>query len=494
MKNKRLWLILIAVSVSFWTAALPALGAPAFPPSSYPVYQGMDVSAWQDTIVWSKVPSSGVQIVYIRATEGSSYVDPKLDDNYKGAKAAGLSIGFYHFLTAKTVPEAQTQAAFFASTLYDRGMTANCRLAMDFGGGGDLDGGKFNEVASAFLSRLKELTGDTPVIYTDAAGAKYRYDKALNVYPIWVANYGVTEPEANGKWASWAGFQYTDRGRIGGVTGNVDLDSFTHEIFAGTDLTPTPTTTPTPTPTPTFTPSPTPTPAVTVRPAASVTQYYQVQAGDTLLSIAARYNVAPQAIAQINSVIPAAGPVAGQIIRIQTSEKAKTGDFASLYLPVSDTSFDYAAKHFYVSEKDLLRANQQPFGGAVKAGQALKIPPVTGRAVISAPDTLIENTYMASPGDTYAGIAATFGLTESELLRINGLKASDTLWPGQLLHLRSFGAPGDSGRFYGAYSVRRGDSLSRIARQFSVTEAALFNANDLRDKSVLVIGQVLVIP
>ena len=101
---------------------------------------------------------------------------------------------------------------------------------------------------------------------------------------------------------------------------------------------------------------------------------------------------------------------------------------------------------------------------------------------------------MASQGDTYASIAATFGLTESELLQINGLKASDTLWPGQLLHLRSFGVPSDSDSFYGAYSVRRGDSLSRIARQFSVTETALFNANDLRDKSILVIGQVLVIP
>lgn len=474
MKKTRVFTCLFLV-LFLGGLAFSALSADTFPPSSYPLYHGIDVSAWQDTITWSSVPSSGVQIAYIRATEGDSYIDPKLTENYAGAKSAGLKIGFYHFLTAQTVEQAQAQAVFFASTLYDKHLTADCRLVMDFGGGGSLSLEQFNAVASAFLKHLEALTGGVPMIYTDASRARDRYSSALTVYPIWVADYGVTLPEANGKWASWAGFQYTDRGRVDGISGNVDLDSFTKEIFIGeTPVTPTPTLTP--------------------KPATSVSQFYQVQTGDTLLNIAARYHVTPQAIVTINDTIPDSGPVAGQILKIQTFETPKTGAFASLYLPVSNTTFAFTARHFSVSESDLLAANQQPFGSAVKAGQAVKIPSVTDRAVISAPDTLLENTYMAKSGDTYASIAEAFSISEAELLSYNTLSSSDTLWPGQLLHLRPFGVSGTKESFYGAYSVRRGDSLSRIARQFSVTVDALFNANNMINKSDLSIGQVLIIP
>ncbi len=61
-------------------------------------YKGVDVSHWSGNIDYKSVSDSGIDIVYIKASEGKSYVDPMLNTNYKNAKAQGLLIGFYHFL------------------------------------------------------------------------------------------------------------------------------------------------------------------------------------------------------------------------------------------------------------------------------------------------------------------------------------------------------------------------------------------------------------
>ena len=65
-------------------------------------YQGIDVSDWQGYIDYNQVKQDGIDIVYIKASQGSNFKDPYFDINYENAKANGLSVGFYHFLTATT--------------------------------------------------------------------------------------------------------------------------------------------------------------------------------------------------------------------------------------------------------------------------------------------------------------------------------------------------------------------------------------------------------
>ena len=60
----------------------------------------------------------GIQIVYIKVTQGNNIIDPY------------LKIGFYHFLTATSIIEAEEQASFFASAISN--LEPDCRLAMDF--------------------------------------------------------------------------------------------------------------------------------------------------------------------------------------------------------------------------------------------------------------------------------------------------------------------------------------------------------------------------
>ena len=85
----------------------------AFSPSSSNIYQGIDVSRWQGNINFSLVKYSRINIVYIKSSEGQSYIDPYFEKNYSEAKANGLKVGFYHYVTARSVRNSQRTSNIF---------------------------------------------------------------------------------------------------------------------------------------------------------------------------------------------------------------------------------------------------------------------------------------------------------------------------------------------------------------------------------------------
>lgn len=240
MQSGKKRLLVLAAAIVF----LCAQGALAeFEPAAVPVRAGVDVSQWQEEIDFARLKEAGVWGVYIRSTLGTDYRDPFFERNAEGARGAELEYGFYHFLTATSVEEAEAQAAFFAREIERYRFTL--RPAMDFGvGEGVLSDDEFNRVAAAFLARVERLTGVRPVIYSDAYGARTRYFRSLTRYPLWVADYAET-PEPNGKWDAWAGWQYADDGRVCGIDGNVDVDWFTDALRVDA---PEPSPSPSPTP------------------------------------------------------------------------------------------------------------------------------------------------------------------------------------------------------------------------------------------------------
>lgn len=102
----------------------------AITPSSEPRYQGVDVSDWQGYIDYRQVRESGIEVVYIKSSQGKNIKDPYFDINYENAKANGLKVGFYHFLTATNTGEAEQEARFFASVI--AGKQPDCKLVMDY--------------------------------------------------------------------------------------------------------------------------------------------------------------------------------------------------------------------------------------------------------------------------------------------------------------------------------------------------------------------------
>ena len=114
----------------------------ALSPSSEPTYAGIDVSGYQGNINYSEVKQAGIEIVYMKSSEGSNYVDSHFERNYTEAKTNGLKVGVYHFLTARSVAQAETQAQFFVSLI--SGKSIDCKLAMDFESFGNLNKQQIN--------------------------------------------------------------------------------------------------------------------------------------------------------------------------------------------------------------------------------------------------------------------------------------------------------------------------------------------------------------
>jgi len=199
-----------------------------FNPTSYAL-EGIDVSEFQGNIDFKQVKDYGIEVVYIRSSASHSYVDAKFERNYREAKANDLKIGFYHYVTARTVEEAREQARFFASVI--AGKEADCLLAMDFEVFTGIRKEEVNAISHAFLETLEELTNKKTIVYSDAYNASRVFDRTISEkYPLWIAEYGVERPEIS-HWETWTGWQYTDKGRIPGIRGNVDRDIYKDEIF-----------------------------------------------------------------------------------------------------------------------------------------------------------------------------------------------------------------------------------------------------------------------
>lgn len=204
----------------------------ALTPSSSVTYDGIDVSNWQGYINYTEVKNDGIDIVYIKSSQGNDYKDPYFELNYENAKANGLLVGVYHFLTARSITEAEREAEFFASII--SGKQIDCKLAMDFEEFGSLTKPEINEISKAFLERLEEITGKETVVYSDLFNSRNTFELSEE-YPLWIAYYGdyAELEEIRSNWNTWQGQQYTDIGRIVGISGYVDRDRFTEEILLG---------------------------------------------------------------------------------------------------------------------------------------------------------------------------------------------------------------------------------------------------------------------
>lgn len=326
----------------------------AFPASSSEIYAGIDVSEWQGNIDFTEVKNSGIDIVYIKSSEGTNYIDPYFRSHYNGAKTNNLNIGFYHFLTASNEQEAINEAKFFASVI--NGLDTDCRLAMDFEVFNGLSINEINNISFTFLSEVQNLTGKEVIVYSDAFNTRETFNSSLAAeYPVWVAEYGVNEPE-DGNWPTWVGFQYTNQGRINGITGNVDRDFFTADIFLSDRST------------------------ITVpeaAPPSTNTDFIIVKRGDTLSQIATKYNTSYQYLAKINNIANPNLIFVGQRIYIPTLETSNKGDTSHiLYVVQRGNTLTQISKLYDISIQSIVNLNNIANPNLIFTGEILRIPSI----------------------------------------------------------------------------------------------------------------------
>lgn len=195
-------------------------------------YEGIDVSNWQKNIDFTQVKNAGIQIVYIKASEGTTFKDPYLEANYYNAKANNLKVGFYHYLTATSVDAARRQADFFASVI--EGKEVDCKLAMDYEEFFGVGKNQINAIAVAFIQRLKQITGKDVVVYSNLNNIKNTFGDDVAVQGnLWLAYYNNPNNVINvhSSWQNYVGLQYTSTGRVPGISGNVDRNKFSKEIL-----------------------------------------------------------------------------------------------------------------------------------------------------------------------------------------------------------------------------------------------------------------------
>jgi lysozyme len=118
------------------------------------------------------------------------------------------------------------QAKFFLSvvgTLGDSDLPPILDLEVD----GGLSGADQAIAALTWLKAVEAATGKIPIIYAspDFINAMGN-PAAFAAYPLWIANYGVSQPQIIPPWKNWVFWQDSENGVMAGVPGNVDTDWF----------------------------------------------------------------------------------------------------------------------------------------------------------------------------------------------------------------------------------------------------------------------------
>jgi lysozyme len=190
---------------------------------------GIDVSKYQGDIDWATVRRSGVEFVWIKATEGANHVDSKFQQNWAGAKQAGIARGAYHFVWwcrhpheevawfKANVPndpdalppvldvEATPDSKSCKRTLHREEVLADMRI---------------------MLQDMERAYGKRPVIYVTVDFYQHvMHPNEFSDYPVWVRSVKHSPPVTypGRRWAFW---QYQSDGLVPGIRGKVDRNAF----------------------------------------------------------------------------------------------------------------------------------------------------------------------------------------------------------------------------------------------------------------------------
>jgi lysozyme len=189
---------------------------------------GVDVSHYQGDIDWGQVKDSGISFAFLKATEGTTFIDDTFVQNLQNARAVGIKVGAYHFMRATSATEARKEADYFISLINDNGGFGVLDLppVLDVEIATADTKQQITTIVRAWIRRVNNITGRQPIIYTYPYFADQYLDVSLSDIPLWLANYDVDQPADRAGWTHWTFLQYSDKGEVPGIQGNVDMDEY----------------------------------------------------------------------------------------------------------------------------------------------------------------------------------------------------------------------------------------------------------------------------
>jgi lysozyme len=184
--------------------------------------KGLDVSNLQGHIDWPKVKAAGYRFVWIKAGEGD-WKDPQFSLNVQSAQAAGLKVGAYQFLRPKAGRTGAEEASYFMARLEQAGLgKGDLRPVLDVEAT-TLDRAGTHAYVKSFVNAM-HAHGYKPMIYTGTWFYNPKVGDDDFGLPLWIAAYQDHAPTLPRPWTKYAAWQYTDKGSVPGIRGNVDLN------------------------------------------------------------------------------------------------------------------------------------------------------------------------------------------------------------------------------------------------------------------------------
>ncbi len=199
-------------------------------PDGYEIH-GVDISHYQGDIDWddlrnAMIEGCPIRFIMIKATEGSSRVDEKFNDNFYMAREYGYIRGAYHFWSNKST--AREQAYFFLDKVRLEDGDLPPVLDVEHKPK-DQSVEDFQRDILTWLHVVEDKYHVKPIIYTYYKfKEKYLNAPVFDDYPYWIAHYYVDKVEYKGEWNFW---QHTDVGRLHGIKGYVDFNIYNGSYY-----------------------------------------------------------------------------------------------------------------------------------------------------------------------------------------------------------------------------------------------------------------------
>lgn len=183
---------------------------------------GVDVSEYQGKIDFENVKESGIDFVMLRLGYGK-YEDQKdrsFEQNYIGAKKAGLNVGAYHFSYASDKDAARREAEFVLKLLKDKQFEYPIAYNVECKNQERLGKEQLSEVVKTFCDTLREH-GYYVCVYANLHFLNNCFtDEIKTTYPIWLAQW-TRQPTYKGEFEMW---QKSATTTVPGIYGAVDYD------------------------------------------------------------------------------------------------------------------------------------------------------------------------------------------------------------------------------------------------------------------------------
>lgn len=209
-------------------SACAALDFPDPVPEDYPVH-GIDISHWQGEIDWRAVKASGVEFAWIKATEGGDFADPRFVANWIGARMAGVPRGAYHFYyfcrpveeQISWVKEIVPKDPEALPLVLDMEWNAHSRTCRD-----RPPRAQILRDMQVFLDEMERHYGKRPVIYSSVDFHRDRLVGAFRDDLFWLRSVAAHPNAIYDQRSDWVFWQYTAKGRVPGIQGDVDRNAF----------------------------------------------------------------------------------------------------------------------------------------------------------------------------------------------------------------------------------------------------------------------------